>query len=295
MSNSHEQKNVGRMQNPQITPQKHYICDTNCFYNHANGAIDLDQFKNSDGLIYYSPLTVVELMGKLDAETFAKRKGVAQAITTLKPTLLPDPDSYLATMFGYVPAAPKAQQARLALEKLANASSIGEIANEVKIYQEWRANVEQDWLLSLQALLKERVAAYASWLANGMPIGKRPQIVRKADQAALRLELSTAEFQASMNAVLHCRALRNAIPHQAPLSALVAGQYAVECYCNVFTRYLCEMLTTQMTHEIKEPNDSHDLEYFLYCRSDNWVFATAEKFWNRMAIDCGMSARVLRF
>lgn len=293
MSNSHELKNAGRMQNPHFTPQKHYICDTNCFYNHANGVIDLDQFKNSNGPIYYSPLTVVELLGKLDATTFAERKCVAQAIIKVRPTLLPDPDSHLVRMFGYVPAAPKAEQARLALEKLANASSIGDTANEVKICQEWRANVEQDWLLSLQDLLKERVPPYASWLANGMPIGKRPRISGNAEQAALRLELSTAEFQAIMNAVLHCRALKHAIPHEAPLTALVAGQDSVECYCKVFTRYLYELLTTRMTHEIKEPNDSHDLEYFLYCRSDDWVFATAEKFWNRMASDCGMSASVL--
>lgn len=292
MSNRHEQKAAGRMQSPQITPQKHYLCDTNCFYNHANGAIDLGQFMNSNGPIYYSPLTVVELLGKLDAGTFAERKGVAQAITNLKPTLLPDPDSHLVTIFGYSPAAPKAEQARRALEKLAKASSVSEIANEVKICQEWRANVEQDWLLSLQSLLKERVPSYASWLANGRPIGKRPRISRKADQGALMLELSAAEFQDDINAVLRSRALQHAIPHQLP--QLVADRDAVECYCKVYTQYLYELLTTQMTHEIKEPNDSHDLEYFLYCGSDNWVFATAERFWNRMASDCGRSARVLR-
>jgi hypothetical protein len=293
MSNSHEQKTAGRMQNPQINPQKHYICDTNCFYNHANGAIDLDQFRNSNGPIYYSPLTVVELLGKLDAGTFAARKGVAQAINNLKPTLLPDPDSHLVTVFGYSPVAPKAEQARLVIEKLANASSVSEMTNEMKICEEWRANVEKDWLLSLQSLLKERVPAYASWLANGMPNDKRPRISKKADQVALKLEFSAAEFQADMIAVLHNRALQNAIPHHASVGALVAGVTAVDCYCKVFTRFLFELLTTKMTHEIKEPNDSHDLEYFLYCRSDNWVFATAEKFWNRMASDCGMSARVI--
>lgn len=280
------------MQNPQITPQKHYICDTNCFYNHANGVIDLDQFRNSNGPIYYSPLTVVELLGKLDVTTFVERKRVAQAITNLKPILLPDPDSHLATIFGYVPVAPKAEQAGLALEKLAKALSVSEMANEVNICQEWRGNAENDWLSSLQTLLKERVPAYACWLANGMPIGKRPRIGKKADQDALRLELSAAEFQASVIAVLHRRALSHAIPNQAPLSALVAGQDAVECYCKVYTRFIYELLTTQMTHEIKEPNDSHDLEYFLYSRSDHWLFATAEKFWNRMASDCDMSTRV---
>ena len=58
------------------------ICDTNVFYNIVSG-FDVKSFCSSNEQLYYSPVTVAELIAKLDIADqleFENRRDVANAI-----------------------------------------------------------------------------------------------------------------------------------------------------------------------------------------------------------------------
>src|SRR5271168_4307100 len=81
---------------------RNLILDTNVFYDLGAGSLTASDIGDADEILWYSPLSVLELAGKWSLRTFLARKAAANAILTSGAKELPDQDTYLTRdLFGY--------------------------------------------------------------------------------------------------------------------------------------------------------------------------------------------------
>ncbi len=106
---------------------KTLIADTNVFYDLGEGNKSLENVVADGDHLYYSPITVVEIAGKITDETFPRCKVAARAIIESDAKQLPDPQSHLTRLFGYEPAEAAFDWSN-AVKAIAQAANIGELA-----------------------------------------------------------------------------------------------------------------------------------------------------------------------
>jgi hypothetical protein len=78
-------------------------------------------------------------------------------------------------------------------------------------------------------------------------------------------------------------------PTRETVQAYLEAIDKMDCYACVYTQYLVRLLTDRA---LPDPNDSGDLELFLYLVDDDHVLATCERKWKRLADRAGYGHRV---
>ena len=85
---------------------KTVILDTNVLYDIGLNRVRIEDIGRPKEHLCYSPISIIELVSKLDDRSFADRKAAAGVILKHRLDELPDPESYLTTAFGYELAEP---------------------------------------------------------------------------------------------------------------------------------------------------------------------------------------------
>ena len=80
---------------------KTVILDTNVLYDIGLNRVRIEDVGHPDEHLCYSPVSIIELVSKLNDRSFADRKAAAGVILKHRLDELSDPDSYLTTAFGY--------------------------------------------------------------------------------------------------------------------------------------------------------------------------------------------------
>lgn len=285
------------------------ILDTNVFYNLGAGRLKKETFQCAGDTLCFSPISVVELAGKWSDKTHSARKSAAQAILDSGAVELPDPEAHLTLSFGY-PLAQVRTPMLHAVLGMAASSNLAELQSGVRDYKErvsrrvsvtaargWRSSTEGKWVADMVSVMRAEIPKFAAWYSTA-PSQRRGPVpkLRGAAKAAFLAATTSSEWFTALTVGCQSRALLGThrgphlIPNAAQVPALLKGIHGVAAYCAIYTQYLCRLLADGA---LPEPNDSGDLELFLYAIDDDHVVVTSERKWVVLAARAGYPQRVL--
>jgi len=284
------------------------ICDTNVFYDLGDGKLNASDFDATAEQMYYSPISVLEIAGKLSSATHEQRRAAAQAILNTRAVQLPDPESFLTDLFGFELIDMPFDFGQ-AVEAMAQSQNMGELTSGVydvldrvtrklkpEVANSWRSQIEGTWVNDFLKIMKRDIQGFDRWYST--PLSRRTRPVprlRGAPKREFVSKTSSENWQAGVVGSILIRATFKAKvnnPSTLDLDSLRMSMHAtgkLACYCNVFTEYLKRLLTEGA---LPQPNDSGDLELFLYSIDDANIVVTAENKWTTLAQRAGFAHRV---
>lgn len=286
---------------------KTVILETHVLYDIGLNRIRIEDVRQPGEHLCYSPISIIELVSKLNDRSFEDRKAAANVIFKHRIDELPDPESHLAKVFGYELAKPPSSYSD-AVRALATGQSLEEVRRgvpdealvrhslHVPFTATWREKAEQEWVDALISLMEENIPGFREWYAKNPK--KRSSSVpklrgeeKKRFLAGMRSEewltqtISACQIRALAQAdkddvrVFSAQRLTDAIPR-------------VECYARMFTNYLIRLMTEGL---LPKRNDSEDIDFFLYSTDDDHVVATKEKKWIALANAANFTRRIRKY
>ena len=285
------------------------IGDSNLYYDLADKRITVGDIVHAGEQLHYSPVTVIEITSKLSEKTFKRRKAAAQAILDSGAIELPDPQSFLTTTFGYELVAPPFDwsQALIALSQSPDLAALekgvddhaARVRRRVVVSEalHWRETTYELWQEDMIALMKEKIPKFEKWYGQD-PATRKKQVpkIKKKDQDEILKELTSEPLLTELIVACQTRSFRGAVPPadvenppQELVNALHEAIGKIRCYCDVYIQYVVRLLTEEM---LPKPNDSGDLELFLYAIDDDHVVVTSDKKWVELGKKAGYKHRV---
>ena len=283
------------------------ICDTNVFYNLGLAKMKPGDFAKGGDKLFYSPVSILEITGKMTDLEFEQRKAAAKAILDYGAVELIDPESHLTQLFG-LKLAEKPFDWSQAVKGVAQAADLKALAAGVADFADWvlrrvsvdeagkwRCVTEQQWKDDMLQLMKAEIPKFGPWYKlpkEQREKIKKPHLTGDAKKAFIKGTLTHDWLITFVNACFERSLFKADLPDEPPpgfASAYVKAAEGVTCYSTVYTHYLIKLLTEEMMPQL---NDSGDLELFLYSTSDDWIVVTAEKCWTDIAARAGYPQRL---
>ena len=282
---------------------KTVILDTNMLYDIGLNRVRIEDVGRPKEHLCYSPISIIELVSKLNDRSFADRKAAAGVILKHRIDELPDPESYLTTAFGYKLAEPAPSYSD-AVQALAEGQSLEEVRSGVPDYEirvrrclnvpfaaTWREKVEREWVDSLITLMAENIPGFQEWYAKDPE--KRPSSVPKLrgeEKKKFLAGMKSRELFARIISGCQMRAFFKADE----ITKLREHEFAavilkIECYSRMYMHYLIRLMTAGA---LPQQNDSGDIDLFLYSIDDDHVVATNDKRWINIAKAAGFARRI---
>jgi hypothetical protein len=289
---------------------RHLILDTNVFYDLGAGSLTVADLGDADEILWYSPLSVLELAGKWSSRTFLARKAAANAILTSGAKELPDQDTYLTRhLFGYALKRPPVVLAD-AVKAMADSHEMNSLVSGVLDFAErvvrrvsvakvekWRDVIEGKWVDDMLSIQRREISRFEGWHKSD-PATRKQRVprLRGPEKATFLDSTKNPAWNLTLLLNLHHRALMGArrvaspaVPPTEAASTVDRAITSLSCYCAMYTQYLIRLL---IDGALAEPNDSGDLELFIYSVDDDHIVVTSEKKWKRIADAGGFGNRV---
>ena len=282
---------------------KTVILDTNALYDIGLNRVRIEDIGRPKERLCYSPISIIELVSKLNDRSFADRKAAAGVLLKHRIDELPDPESYLTTAFGYKLAEPAPSYSD-AVRALAEGQSPEEVRRGVPDYEirvrrrlnvpfaaTWREKIEQEWVDSLIALMADNIPGFQEWYAKDPE--KRPSFVPKLrgeEKKKFLAGMKSRELFARIISGCQMRAFFKADE----ITKLREHEFAaaipkIECYSRMYMQYLIRLMTEGV---LPQQNDSGDIDLFLYSIDDDHVVATKDNRWINIAKAAGFARRI---
>ena len=290
---------------------KKVILETHVLYDIGLKQVSIKDVQSPEERLFYSPISVLELVSKLNERSFADRKAAANAILDHGIEELPDPESHLTMAFGYKLAEPVPSFAD-AVHALAKAKNLEEAQSGVPDYElrvwrslnvscamTWREKVEQKWMDDLISLMKENIPRFRKWYAKDRK--KRSSSVpklRNEEKEKFLSGMKSEELSARVISACQMRAFLKAdkddlhVFSKQRANELAAAIPKVACFTQMYKHYLLRLMTEGL---LPDKNDSGDIDFFLYSTDDDHVVVTNEKKWINIAEVAGFAQRIRRY
>ncbi len=288
---------------------KTVILDTNVLYDIGLNRVRIEDVRRPGEHLCYSPISIIELVSKLNDRSFADRKAAAGVILKHRIDEFPDPESYLTEkIFGYKLAEPAPSYSD-AIRALATAQSLEEVRRGVPDYEAgvrrslnipfaatWREGVEQAWEDSLIKLMEMEIPGFQTWYAEYQRRRNQkkslPKLRGEKKEKFLAL-MRSKEGPVPILLIIACqeraflKADRNDLG--VPRSELAAAIPKIECYIRMYTHYMIRLMTEGV---LPRKNDSGDIDFFLYSTDDDHIVATNDKKWIDIADAADFARRI---
>ncbi|MFZ0279356.1 MAG: hypothetical protein WA254_01675 [Candidatus Sulfotelmatobacter sp.] len=289
---------------------RHLILDTNIFYDLGAGSLTPSDVGDADEILWYSPLSVLELAGKWSSRTFLARKAAANAILISGAKELPDQDTYLTRdLFGYALKRPPVALTD-AVKAMADSHEMDALVSGVLDFaervvrrvsvakvQKWRDVIEGKWVDDMLSIQRREIPRFEAWHKSD-PATRKQRVprLRGLEKETFLDSTKNPAWNLTLVFNLHHRALMGArrvaspaVPPTEAASTVDKAITSLSCYCAVYTQYLIRLL---IDGALAEPNDSGDLELFIYATDDDHIVVTSDKKWKRIADAAGFGNRV---
>lgn len=281
--------------------KKTLICDTNVFYNLGAGSLTKQAICQDGEQLYYSPLSILEIAGRLSDRNFNERKAAAQAILHVGAIQLPDPESFRTELYGYEMTEPPldASSDVVVIAGSRDMKSLSARA-DVTWAKELQEAIGRQWHDDMLHDMGQEIPGFLEWYQPDptMRKGAVPRL-KGEDKTVVSQKLDTPQF---LDYVILARqplaAYHGALPDWSsfePTPEQVKhcdhARERMRCYACMYREYLSYLQTASA---LPQANDSIDLELFIYCIDDDHVLVTSEKKWVALAMRAGYSQRVRR-
>ena len=290
---------------------KTVILETNVLYDIGLNRIRIEDVRQPGEHLCYSPISIIELVSKLNDRSFEDRKAAANVILKHRIDELPDPESYLTMLFGYKLAEPAPSYSD-AVRALATGQSLEEVRRgvpdaealvrhslHVPFTATWREKAEQEWVDSLISLMEENIPGFREWYAKNPK--KRSSSVPKLrgeKKKKFLYGMKSREWFSQVISACQMRAFFKAdnndlrVVTKQKVNKLTDAITKIEFYAHMYTHYLIRLMTEGL---LPKKNDSGDIDFFLYATDDDHVVATNEKKWSALADTAGFSHRIRKY
>ena len=290
---------------------KAVILDTNVLYDIGLNHIRMEDVRQPGEHLCYSPISIIEMVSKLNNRSYEERKAAANVILKHRIDELPDPESHLTKIFGYKLAEPPSSYSD-AVHALATGQSLEEVRRGVPDYElrdrwsldvpftaTWREKGEQEWVDSLISLMQENIPGFQEWYSKDPK--KRPSFMPKLRGEGKKkffYGMKSREWFSQVISACQMRALFKAdnndlrVVTKQKVNKLTDAITRIECYAHIYTQYLIRLMTEGL---LPEKNDSGDIDFFLYATDDDHVLATNDKKWIALADAAGFSQRIREY
>ena len=277
---------------------KKVILETHVLYDIGLKQINIEDIRQPGERLFYSPISVLELVSKLNERSFEDRKAAANAILEHGIEELPDPESHLTMVFGYKLAEPVPSFAD-AVRALAKAENLEWRSLNVSRAMTWREKAERAWMGDLIALMKKNIPGFQKWYAKDPE--KRSASVPKlrGDEKAKFLNgLKSAELSSQVISACQMRAFAKAdkddlrVVSKQRANELAAAIPKVACFTQMYKHYLLRLMTEGL---LPDKNDREAMDFFLYSTDDDHVVVTPKKKWIDLAEAAGFAQRIREY
>jgi hypothetical protein len=279
-------------------PRTKLICDTNVFYNLGAGHLVKTDISGSSEQICYSPLSVIEIAGKLSDRNFQDRRAAAQAIIDVGAVQLPDPESFRELVYGYPMTEPPPD---FSGDVVAIAQSRDMESLQACVDLEWANHFQTmfggQWKEDMLRGMGD-IPGFTGWYdedpkkRQGGPV----PTLKDEKKEFVQYAVETPEFLDAMLFACLPTAAHNGHPPPQPFSPTpeqiehyAQARDKILCHACVFRQYFIRLHTERA---LPEANDSIDLELFMYCIDDNHILVTSERKWVALAERAGYPRRV---
>jgi hypothetical protein len=272
------------------------IADTNLWYDLAAGRRSRTD-ADLQGNLLATPISFIEITGKLIPASLLARQGAAKAILDHSSGIAQDPETYLSVRWGLGDPAFGIDW-NSGLIAIIDAKSLHEIVSGVA---DRAAGVTRS--VNTQAAHAARLAhwegfaeAVEDMIESELPgykatraIGGKLKQFRGAGRTAFEQKVRSVAMRDELIAATHARAcLVNNKPAVWPAASLLQMMTPVfERYARVYAEYIIRCATGMAP----QPNDWGDLEHFIYLDGSN-AMITNDKRWRMIAIASGMSSDI---
>ena len=290
---------------------KTVILETHVLYDIGLNRIRIEDVRQPGEHLCYSPISVIELVSKLNDWSYEDRKAAANVIFKHRIDELPDTESHLTMVFGYKLAEPASSYSD-AVRALATGQSIEEVRRGVPDYEAlvrrslnvpfvatWREKWEQAWVDSLISLMEENIPGFREWYAKN-PKKRSPSVpkLRGGKKKKFLYGMKSREWFAQVISSCQVRAFAKAdkndlrVVTKQKVNKLTDAITRIECYSHLYTQYLIRLM---MEGLLPQKNDSGDIDFFLYATDDDHILATNDKKWIALADAAGFSQRIRKY
>jgi hypothetical protein len=288
--------------------QKNVIADTSLYYQLAKGSVRVDDIVARSESLVCSPLSIIEIVTKMDEQNFEYHRAAIKAMVNLKAKTFPDPHDFLASnIFGL-------KLNRLpydwfeVIRGIASAASFDEMKLDVidptdfkkrtlsiDHTRQWREVIDEQWLQDIISILRDQIVNFEK-VHKAIKVGERSSmpILRKDKDSFLDFVNSPQWYIEHLGA-LYQRALLHGHDPSAigrskmPLASFMATLTSVLCYLGIYSEFLKSILSEG---RLPKPADNGVLELMIYLVDDSHVVATSDSKWQDYAKRAGFENRV---
>lgn len=260
------------------------IADTNIFYNLSTNKLTKNQFVKNTERLYATPISLLEIVSRIDDFNWRERRDAAQAILQYAELIGDDPERHLAAMFGRRLNQQSFDWNR-ACHDVARAQCVTQLRSGVRIDLADRLYREPYRIFTRKmiAVCDQVIPGYE----NAANAGKHAPKFPKAKRESFRKFLKNDYFFTNTLLVLSEK-----VPYitgcRPSISGMKHGFDALSPYAKIYAGYLLELLTTGRK---PDKNDFGDLEIFKYLQPGGFV-VTAEEKWQQIASHVGLEKMV---
>jgi hypothetical protein len=285
------------------------VADTNLYYDLAEGRAKRADIVSGDEVLSCSPLSVIEIVSKMDEKNFVQRRNAVQAVLDHGANVIPDPQSFLTSnIFGdklnHQPPdwvdVMKGVAGAGTLKDL-DSGVIDSIERKVRTVsvdymRQWREVIDEQWLQDLLDLMRDQFANFDE-VHKAIKDGRKsttPKLRKEKKKSFLEF-INSPEWYIEQLRALYQRSLHYAEEPYAPDPGTMTPEKFLAiltkllCYMGVYSEYVKSILTEGRLPAL---SDSGDMELMIYTVNDSHILATAESKWPEFAKRAGFEKRV---
>lgn len=292
------------------------VCDSNVFYDIARVSIDVaDLTANGTRKLLASPMTIVEILSRVDAVSFADRKSAAESLRD-NANVIPNVEYELANAFGIADLSAKSTTWYDFLLELCNANTYSDYCFQIDTMGQKFETVDMD-VLGLPGGQAEQIdhkffgefrnlhqIQFVNAIRNAIEqvcpgylkrLKKNKVGVAQADRRGCSSKIASSAFMDALFERQQQRALISPFvdlskaPNVVNPSISANARTNLDCYMKMYREFLSHLVNGKRgVHE----NDFGDLEFFLHIVPGR-AFATTEAKWKTLAIDAGVGNLII--
>lgn len=270
---------------------KYIVADTNIWYAIADGKLDPNELK-AKGKLCATPLSLIEIGSGVNDDTFTQRQKAASAMISYADIFLKSINFYLAQYLGYkgkpeidwiqgAVTITKATSPKELIEGFTDFQDKVTRKQNTPFLNDWKKQQYNDFKQKIIELISNIHPDYITQTENG-----KEQLLPLTDEIIIKL-FDTEEFFMSGKNMAYERMKMcvrddyiNRLPKTLNKKLLETLENKLDVYLKVYAQYIKVLVTTPAK---PDGNDLGDFEVFMYLQNKNWILATRDKRWAKIA------------
>lgn len=278
------------------------VCDTNVFYDIAEGTVDAKKLSNGGAnKLWASPITVLEIISKVNEQEFTKRQNAAQAVVK-NAGFLANPEYELCDAWDVLDTSSICTKCDNFMKILAEATDFPTFCNDLaaegenygpinmhvlglengsareinlEFFRDFRAMHERDFRTTMVSVVDDMFPGYGEKVQAGTLNLKKSEKTSRLDDLKDSVFTKTVLYMTRRRAGISDYCDTSKYQRHPSQSTTQGAELRLQFYLKGYESFVEDIIACNKgVHD----NDLGDLEYFIHVRP-GWSLATSEDTW----------------